>query len=226
MVMLLLTGGAIINVAVAWLPFLRAQWPGSQLKVAPFIHDWPVAVPSHWPNMESALQADFPTWTLTRYTAHRNVPKLEPRMSPEDVLKEIKKYQGKSSSKAFIIDRYDCGWPIRSLRAEHWLEFLTTGQPPGTYFYEGHPEPSIWRNGIRARTAVQCLPIGPLWTGFAINTIFCAAILWVLVASAGFVRRRIRARRGQCPACAYPIGSSDVCTECGKPVRSIGRTSV
>ena len=31
--------------------------------------------------------------------------------------------------------------------------------------------------------------------------------------------RRIRARRGQCPACAYPIGASNVCTECGAAVR-------
>ena len=26
------------------------------------------------------------------------------------------------------------------------------------------------------------------------------------------------AKRGQCPACGYPIGTSPVCTECGKPV--------
>jgi hypothetical protein len=28
--------------------------------------------------------------------------------------------------------------------------------------------------------------------------------------------KRSRARRGLCPACAYPIGTSPVCTECGK----------
>jgi hypothetical protein len=54
-----------------------------------------------------------------------------------------------------------------------------------------------------------------IWPGFAINTVFYAAILWLLFAAPGFVRRRIRIKRGRCPACGYPIGSSDVCTECG-----------
>jgi hypothetical protein len=74
--------------------------------------------------------------------------------------------------------------------------------------------------GIRTGTfSARVLPVLPLWPGFAINTIFYAAILWLLFAAPGFVRRRIRVRRGQCPACAYPVGSSTVCTECGKPVR-------
>ena len=25
--------------------------------------------------------------------------------------------------------------------------------------------------------------------------------------------------RGLCPACSYPVGTSPLCTECGKPVR-------
>jgi len=62
------------------------------------------------------------------------------------------------------------------------------------------------------------LPVSPIWPGFAINTIFYAAILWLLCVAPFALRRRIRARRGLCPACAYPIGTSDVCTECGKTV--------
>jgi hypothetical protein len=58
----------------------------------------------------------------------------------------------------------------------------------------------------------------PAWPGFAPNTIFYAAILWVLFFAPGAVRRNIRRRRGLCPACAYPIGTSPVCTECGKSV--------
>ncbi len=30
------------------------------------------------------------------------------------------------------------------------------------------------------------------------------------------LRRLIRRRRGLCPTCAYPIGESATCTECGK----------
>ena len=54
-------------------------------------------------------------------------------------------------------------------------------------------------------------------TGFAINTLFYAGVLWVLFCGPFALRRMIRRRRGQCPACAYPIGQSPVCTECGAP---------
>ncbi len=52
-----------------------------------------------------------------------------------------------------------------------------------------------------------------------INTIFYAVMRWLLFAAPGFVRRRYRIKRGLCPSCAYPVGESDLCSECGKPVR-------
>ena len=60
------------------------------------------------------------------------------------------------------------------------------------------------------------LPVYPLWPGFAINTVFYAAILWVLFFVPGLVKRTLRRRRDLCPACAYPVRTSKVCTECGK----------
>ena len=62
----------------------------------------------------------------------------------------------------------------------------------------------------------RLLPFSPVLPGFAMNTIFYAAMLWVVFFVPGMVRRRIRRRRGRCPACAFPIGTSPVCTECGK----------
>jgi hypothetical protein len=35
----------------------------------------------------------------------------------------------------------------------------------------------------------------------------------------GAWRRSLRVKRGLCPACAYPVGVSPVCTECGGCVR-------
>jgi hypothetical protein len=58
----------------------------------------------------------------------------------------------------------------------------------------------------------------PLWPGFAINALFYAAVLWLLFAAPFALRRRRRIKRGLCPACAYPVGASDACTECGKPL--------
>ena len=61
-------------------------------------------------------------------------------------------------------------------------------------------------------------PCLPIWPGFAINTVFYAAIAWMLFALPGALRRRGRIKRGLCPACAYPIGTwGGVCTECGRP---------
>jgi len=60
------------------------------------------------------------------------------------------------------------------------------------------------------------LPVQPLWLGFAVNTAFYAAILSLLTAGLFALRGLLRTGRGLCPACAYPRGESDVCSECGK----------
>jgi hypothetical protein len=69
------------------------------------------------------------------------------------------------------------------------------------------------RSGAEFPTSWRLLAVG-----FAINTLFYAALLWLLFAAPFALRRRRRIKRGLCPACAYPVGDSDVCTECGKPV--------
>ncbi len=88
------------------------------------------------------------------------------------------------------------GWPFRGLESEahSW------GPPWQPTRLLGPIDPA---NGF--------LLICPVWPGFAINTLFYAAILWGSVA----LRRFVRVRRGLCPKCAYPMGESAVCTECG-----------
>ncbi len=63
------------------------------------------------------------------------------------------------------------------------------------------------------------LPWRPLWPGFAINTVFYATLLWLLIPGPFALRRFKRLRRGLCPKCAYPMGESAVCTECGGALR-------
>jgi hypothetical protein len=67
-------------------------------------------------------------------------------------------------------------------------------------------------------TCERGLPLAPWWPGFAGNTIFYAAILWLLALGLLTLRRLVRRRRGLCPACAYPMGESATCTECGRPL--------
>jgi hypothetical protein len=102
------------------------------------------------------------------------------------------------------------GWPFHSLAGVTFDRFAFAGQPgpaPPTHFW------MIGRLGDEWR-----LPLRPVSAGFAINTLFYAGILWLLFAAPFALRRRGRIKRRLCPACAYPIGSSAVCTECGKPV--------
>lgn len=57
------------------------------------------------------------------------------------------------------------------------------------------------------------------WPGVVANPLLMATGLWLIII-APFVlwfemRCRIRIRKGLCPKCAYPVGASSRCTECG-----------
>ena len=62
----------------------------------------------------------------------------------------------------------------------------------------------------------RALPLRPLWPGFALNMLAFAALIWLSIRGAPLARRLLRVHRGLCPSCAYRIGDSAVCTECGK----------
>ncbi len=64
-------------------------------------------------------------------------------------------------------------------------------------------------------TFPRVLPYRPIWPGLIVNTIFYAMILWLVSPAPFALRRFLRVRRGLCPKCAYPMGESAVCTECG-----------
>ena len=92
------------------------------------------------------------------------------------------------------------GWPYRGKRSRN--------------YWDGSRERSwsIWRGDLRC-----ILPLG-----FTLNTFFYAALLWLLFFGPVTLRRDLRARRGLCRACAYPVGESAVCSECG---RAVGKTT-
>ena len=95
--------------------------------------------------------------------------------------------------------RVRTGWPWVSLEDVAWSRDLQTTYLPG-------------------RRRPPWLLYRPLWPGFAVNSLLYAAVatvLWVLCISPILLRRFVRVKRGLCPACAYPVGESVVCTECG-----------
>ena len=193
--------GAIVNIAVAW----GCSWIAGRgaFEPYPYSHDytadWADRPPGFWKFTpteffggesktlaETVYSADAAAYV--RYDTLRLPPGVALRPPPD--VDEV--------AVGFLKTTVEVGLPCRSLTHVRWS--------------------SDWHESCEGglRVAERYVPFRPVWPGFAINTIFYALILWPLLAAPGFVRRRRRLKRGLCPACAYPIGSSPVCTECGK----------
>jgi hypothetical protein len=105
------------------------------------------------------------------------------------------------------------GWPFRSLCWHTFTVDLDKSSELSCGWALG-PEPLL--DGA--------LPLRPIWPGFAINTVFYAAVLWVLFALGGTpfaLRKWRRIRHGLCPKCGYDLrgggSESTTCPECGAP---------
>lgn len=100
--------------------------------------------------------------------------------------------------------RFRSGWPATSMERSQWsslhrVEWIDT-----------------W---TVYKPLAFSVPMRPYWPGFAINTVFYAAVLWGLSVAPFTLRRRRRIKRGLCLKCGYDLrGSpptSDACPECG-----------
>ena len=99
------------------------------------------------------------------------------------------------------------GWPFRTVELEVRVvggriqeRIGLGGQIPATPLFPRH----------------RYLPFHPFWPAFIANTLFYATLLWLLTVGLFALRRFLRMKRGLCPKCAYPMGESPVCTECGR----------
>ena len=192
--------GAVVNVAVAWgCVFWTAplfDWSSSS---AGDDHRWHDQVPNDWPEQSTfginSQSVGLSLIARSHVAFDRDAP-------------------------SHSLNIYDAGVPYRTLRR---IELLRTEAglesevaAPWGVWHKGVDAPPLirrWSNVSNPR-----LPLIPIWPGFAINTFFYAAILWLLFAVPGRVRRWRRIRRGLCVKCAYPVGTSEVCTECGASV--------
>ena len=68
------------------------------------------------------------------------------------------------------------------------------------------------------QAADRVLPLRPLWRGFVGNTVFWAFTLWLAVMIPRWLRGLIWLLRSRCAHCGYPVGTSPVCTECGRRI--------
>jgi len=109
-----------------------------------------------------------------------------------------------------------CGWPLLSFRCEEALGPALRGRT--LKVFGGCLLPDAFQSLGPGRV----LPYRLIASGFAVNTVFYAVALWLLICGPFALRRFIRAKRGLCPACAYPCGASAVCSECGTPATPSG----
>ena len=120
------------------------------------------------------------------------------------------------------------GWPLTSVEGERWeigvayrsfIRALIAPTPTTSGGAVYAASVGIQRSSSTG-PALRLLPFRPLPLGFAINTIFYATLLWLLIFGMSALRRYWRVEQGFCPKCAYPMGESSVCTECGCGLRA------
>ena len=110
------------------------------------------------------------------------------------------------------VHQHSAGWPMLSLYGS--IVFIIVDDDSSRVSRAAIPLSQELHGWFGIQPTVL-LPYGIAFPGFVINTLFYAAMCW-LVLFAPFALRRLLRRRGRrCVACGYPIGSSEVCTECG-----------
>ena len=204
--------GAVVNVAVAW---ACAVWSGSR--------GGSLIYPSFGSRAES-LDLDWLSqneWTWShRFYVMRTDPSTAIGVQRVAFLEVYE-------SSTFALEgplaiRTRAGWPLPSVTGSKWFPSrIRSGsdQAPKRYIRAFPIEVDLTSSTPGLQRSVElAVPMFPIWPGFAIDTIFYAAILWLLTFGPFTARRIIRRRRGHCIKCGYDLrGSSggEVCPECG-----------
>ncbi len=115
------------------------------------------------------------------------------------------------------------GWPAPALSATVTQEWGPIDEPGGrrihTLLRHGYTrDKGRLPRALLYETIPMVFPYRPVWAGLTANSSLYAAVIAAAAICAGALKRAARLRRGLCPACAYPRGSSPVCTECGEPL--------
>jgi hypothetical protein len=200
-IIVLLLLGAIVNVAVAWGYWIPRMWVSSR-----FIRGDEKLDPQA--TLELWRRYALPHWVMPPTHGHRILHAL---FSVEHVERYIESLD-RTNPTLLSVSHFKYGWPCRSMHGFSYSEKLERTKRYAITL--------VIERGDIYHERKAMIALMPLWPGFAINTIFYAAMLWVLCFAPGKLRRTIRRRRGLCPACAYPVGASPVCTECGAAVKT------
>jgi hypothetical protein len=208
--LLLVSGGAIVNIAVAWVhPWVYRSCGGH----------------TTWMDGHSLEGRGLYLWIVSRRSgigfdqvvSTWNPPQCGFRLQGSDMRAEelvpawaeSARPSGDYGNSLFVTRLLDArGWPMLALRSH--VELLTNWDSVGLTVEtvqtvrSGHllADYSI---GYLDLESVHALPVDPIWPGFLINTLFYAIIVWLLIVGPLLVRRLVRIRRGRCPKCGYDL---------------------
>ena len=192
LIALLLLAGAMVNVAVAW--GIAAVSSGSSGEFAQVESEsWLVATPPDWDAPSYTGFYDGPGWRKFFQGRRVELPYQEVRI-------------------------LESGFPRPSARTWRVLLHRPDSRPRQVNIVSASglraPEYFVSRGYFESTAGL--LPTEPVPAGFAINTLFYAAIL-ALPLSVFPIRRRLRARLGRCPKCGYDLaGLRGVAQKAGK----------
>ena len=223
--------GAIVNVAVAWGLVIHYV----HFDIYPQFQD---DAAGHFPRG----QPEWETWIAWRHgmflVSSHSLRGASPEWStylggkpPNDDLlpgwataRDLAAHESMPEEEGFYRD-VAWGWPVWALRSRlaiRWLPTNIIGDAPVEVAYvEGGivthylwtDDAYLWTDGGEP----FALPLVPIWPGFAVNTVFYAAILWLPIRGPFVLRRHIRRKRGLCVSCGYDLrhADHDACPECG-----------
>ncbi len=217
-----LLAGAVVNVAVAWgcaVWTIRGRGASALVFFMPEgrVHpDPPWLRESDW-----KLRLEDDDFVLE--TTSREISGFGLERQGFLLYTDVKPGQRGALSAATIVVRDRSGWPLRALQGEQWL--LKSEDYPDVparrWFFESRFAIAkvrvidSWKG--RMIKDDRLLAYLPIWPGFAVNTLFYATLLWVLISGPFALRRLIRRRRGRCPDCGYDLHQleDEACPECG-----------
>jgi len=205
-----LLAGAVVNVAVAWGCAVLVDFTVAQSEVGGAkgsAHDWVI-----WHHDARAALRIRALATSGNVDEHEQYPQHSWMLPSWGPLAVQVRLQQEDEPFLRIADAY--GWPRYSMWSAfgwdtaHWPNVMI--DPRWSAILVESPMGRNYGETLRA------LPLRPIWAGFALNTLFYAAILWLLICGPLALRRFTRVKRGLCPGCAYPRGELNLCSECGK----------
>jgi hypothetical protein len=202
-----LFGGALLSLAIAWSRVIIAD-----TRLDPF--GWSKSVHVYNPTPLNSvtwcldrISVDLEQWTPRPFTvvtrgggvvaSRTMLEKNGTRSSSGGPAAVVK-----GSVQQIAVCHIESGWPISCMQGVCWGPATVPMQ-----FSRALP--------INLGILQSILPLSPMPLGYLVNTVVLGSLLWIGCALPWKLRGMLRNRRNQCPACAYPVGTSNVCTECG-----------